>query len=177
MKGGYGAPAAVDTLETIIALGVKYIVVVGLCGIFKNSLSVGAIILPQSILSEEGTSRHYYETIDFVSPDSQLLNQADAFLSQSCTIHQHFIVSSDSVYRQTFKKETYWRELGCVGVDMEASAILAVSQYYGIKTVAMFMASDKHPQSEKEQVWEWGNLDFDALMDTYSVQAVKFALN
>lgn len=64
-----------------------------------------------------------------------------------------------------------------MGVDMEASAILAVSQYYGIKTVAMFMASDKHPQSEKEQVWEWGNLDFDALMDTYSVQAVKFALN
>ena len=32
-KGGYGAPAAVDTLETVLALGVKKVIVAGLCGV------------------------------------------------------------------------------------------------------------------------------------------------
>lgn len=54
-------------------------------------------------------------------------------------------VTTDSFYRQTFAKEAYWREKGCVDVDMEASALLSVSRYYSMPAAAVLLCSDKHP--------------------------------
>ena len=72
-KGGYGCPAAVDTLETVRALGVKRILVVGMCGGFGKEIQVGDVVVPDSILCEEGTSHHYFETVEFVRPEEAFL--------------------------------------------------------------------------------------------------------
>ena len=65
------------------------------------------------------------------------------------------IVSSDAVYRQTFNKEQMWRNKGAVGVDMETSAVFSVSQYLGLKAVALLMVSDIHPIKPDAPKWEW----------------------
>lgn len=151
LYGGSGAPQAVDTVETLAALGVKNIIAVGMCGAYNENVHVGEIIAPQKAFVEEGTSLHYYESIDASYPDTDLLNTATSFLP----VCNYPIVSTDAVYRQTFEKEQLWREKGAVGVDMETSAVFSVAQYLGLKAVALLMVSDIHPIKPDAPKWEW----------------------
>ena len=43
----------------------------------------------------------------------------------------------------------------CVGVDMESSAILSVSNYYKKASVVILFVSDIHPKNENEEKWNW----------------------
>ena len=151
LDGGRGAPQAVDTVETLAALGVKNIIAVGMCGAYSKDVHVGEIIAPQKVFVEEGTSLHYYESIEASYPNDVLLKIATAFPNVS----NYSIVSTDAVYRQTFCKEQIWRENGAVAVDMETSAVFSVSQYLGLKAVALLMVSDIHPLKPDEPKWEW----------------------
>ena len=73
LDGGRGAPQAVDTVETLAALGVKNIIAVGMCGAYDENVCVGEIIAPQKAFVEEGTSLHYYESIEASYPNGDLL--------------------------------------------------------------------------------------------------------
>lgn len=151
LDGGRGAPQAVDTVETLAALGVKNLIAVGMCGAYDENIRAGEIIAPQKAFVEEGTSLHYYESIEASYPNGDLLEMATTLLS----IRNYPIVSSDAIYRQTFDKEQLWREKGAVGVDMETSAVFSVAQYLGLKAVALLMVSDIHPIKPDAPKWEW----------------------
>lgn len=73
-------------------------------------------------------------------------------LFHTCT---YPIVSTDAVYRQTFRKERLWREKGAVGVDMETSAVFSVAHYLGLRAAALLMVSDVHPLGQDDPKWEW----------------------
>ena len=151
LDGGRGAPQAADTVETLAALGVKNIIAIGMCGAYDERVRVGEIIAPRKVFVEEGTSLHYYESIDATYPDLELWDMATKLPG----VMHHPIVSTDAVYRQTFDKERLWREKGAVGVDMETSAVLSVAQYLGLKAVALLMVSDIHPVRPDDPKWEW----------------------
>lgn len=151
LDGGRGAPQAVDTVETISILGVKNILSVGMFGAFDNRVEIGDIIVPGKAFVEEGTSLHYYNSIEYAEPDEHIKEIAVSLTSGKSLS----IVSTDGVYRQTFYKENLWRKKDTVGVDMETSAVLSVSKYLGINTAAMLMASDKHPENSAAPKWTW----------------------
>lgn len=151
LDGGRGAPQAVDTIETLKALGVKNIISVGMCGAYDTKVNVGEIIVPSKAFVEEGTSLHYYEEILEAYPDSNLFNKVNLLFD----VKNYPIVSTDAVYRQTFNKEQLWREKGAVGIDMETSAVFSVSKYLNLNSVALLMVSDIHPMNIKENKWEW----------------------
>lgn len=151
LDGGRGAPQAVDTVETLAALGVRNIIAVGMCGAYTENVRVGEILAPRKAFVEEGTSLHYYETIEASYPDADLWRLAAGLPSVS----SHPIVSTDSVYRQTFGKEELWRQKGAVGVDMETSAVFSVAGYLGLKAAALLMVSDLHPMEPDAPKWEW----------------------
>ncbi len=151
LDGGRGAPQAADTIETLSALGVKKILSVGMFGAFDTRFDVGDIIVPPKAFSEEGTSLHYYESIEYIKPDENIRDIALSLSKGS----SYPIVSTDAVYRQTFYKEQLWREKGAVGVDMETSAIFSVSRFLKLKAAAMLISSDIHPENEHSPKWEW----------------------
>lgn len=152
LHGGYGAPQAVDTIETLAALDFKNIITIGMFGTFSSNVNSGDILIPNKAFSEEGTSLHYYENAEFFEPDAMLLKKATEFMNNS---YYFPIVSTDAVYRQTFFKEELWRSKGAIGVDMETSAIYSVSKYLGLNSISILIASDKHPLNENEKSWKW----------------------
>lgn len=152
LHGGWGAPMAADTVETLAALGIKNIITVGMFGAFGETVNSGDIVVPDKAFSEEGTSLHYYENTDYFYPDKDLQTKALRHMKKAKAFP---IVSTDAVYRQTFYKEQLWRDKGAVGVDMETSAVFSVGAYLGIRTVSILIASDKHPLSEHEDLWKW----------------------
>ncbi|MBR3299376.1 MAG: nucleoside phosphorylase [Clostridia bacterium] len=151
MDGGRGAPQAVDTVETLAALGVKRIITVGMFGAFGESVETGDVIVPSRVLIEEGTSHHYLPEPEYAFPDEALAGK----LAKLTGAMRAELVSTDSIYRQTYFKERLWREKGAVGVDMETSAIFTVSKCLGISAAALLIASDKHPTEENAGKWEW----------------------
>lgn len=151
LDGGRGAPQAADTVETLAALGCKTIIAVGMCGAYDENVRVGEIIAPQKAFIEEGTSLHYYESIEASFPNEDMLNTAASLFH----INTYPVVSTDAVYRQTFRKEQLWREKGAVGVDMETSAVFSVARYLGLRAVALLMVSDIHPVKQDAPKWEW----------------------
>lgn len=151
LYGGSGAPQAADTVETLAVLGVKTIIAVGMFGAFSPLIQPGEIILPEKAFVEEGTSLHYYASIEAASPDPELHHAAVPLLQK----RTYPIVSTDAVYRQTFLKEKLWREKGAVGIDMETSAVFSVSRCLGVKAAALLMASDLHPLAPEAPKWEW----------------------
>ena len=151
LDGGRGAPQAADTLETLCALGVKNVISVGMCGSFAEDVPAGTIIVPNRAYVEEGTSLHYYESIEFSEPDPAL---AKALMQIPNAISKP-IVTTDAVYRQTLYKEQLWREKGAVGVDMETSALFSVGRKLNMRVAAVLMVSDCHPTSINAPKWEW----------------------
>jgi len=151
LDGGRGAPHAVDTLETLAALGVKNVVTVGMFGAFAEKIQFGDVLIPGQAFVEEGTSLHYYDSIEYACPDSELHARALSAIGGKNLP----LVSTDAVYRQTFMKEALWREKGAVGVDMETSALFSVGKYLGVKVVSILAASDKHPTQPGEAPWHW----------------------
>ena len=151
LNGGSGAPQAADTVETLAALGVKNIISVGMCGAYDPKVQPGEIIAPRKAFVEEGTSLHYYESIDFSEPDKNLHAKAVSTLG----LRGYPIVTTDAVYRQTLRKEQLWRAKGAVGVEMETSAVFSVSKYLGLRAVALLMVSDMHPTAPDDKEWDW----------------------
>ncbi len=175
-RGGYGAPAAVETLETLLALGVKRIIIAGMCGGFSQGIDVGNVIIPDKILSEEGTSRHYFTDHEYSYPDRSFFQQAVHCLEDASPVCTNATVTTDAVYRQTFVKEAMWRKMGCVGVDMESSALLSVCRFYDIPAVSILIVSDKHPISPDQGPWQWGKEDFSQTKRRFVDRVVDFAL-
>ena len=155
LHGGAGAPQAADTVETLRVLGVENVVTVGLFGAFVADLRPGDVVVPEKVFVEEGTTLHYCGAVDFSEPDPEAHRLAAALPG----VRTDPLVSTDAVYRQTFRKEQLWRDEGAVGVDMETSAVFSVARCLGMRAVGLLAASDVHPLSPDDPKWAWHMTD------------------
>lgn len=138
-----GAPAAVMTLEELIACGASRIFEVGMCGGLQPFLQPGDIVVPTEAIRDEGTSSHYLPTDEKVESSSQLRNTLIQVLNQRRIAHHVGRVwSTDGVYRETREKFKEFRDAGVLGVNMETSAIFAVAQWRGVKAASAQVISD-----------------------------------
>lgn len=174
VRGGYGAPAAVDTLETVLALGVRRVIIMGMCGGFSENIHVGDIVVPRKTFCEDGASQHYLGNVESVAADSVLQKAFVECFSKQFNVLDKPTVSTDAVYRQTLAKEADWRNKDCVAVDMETSALLAVCQYYSIPACAALICSDRHPLSNEDKSWSWGNCNFKEMRKSFVRQGILY---
>lgn len=177
LDGGRGAPQAACTIETLHALGTEEVFLLGLCGAFGEAVQVGDVLVPARLLCEEGASWHYFPDPEAVRPQSPwgFDQLAEAFAGAGLRALREDTVTTDAVYRQTFYKEARWRSLGYAGVDMEASAVVSVCNYYGMASAVALMASDKHPMGPDSPAWAWGNEDFGEKRDRFLEAGVGLA--
>ncbi|MEN8134859.1 MAG: nucleoside phosphorylase [Thermodesulfobacteriota bacterium] len=138
-----GAPMAVMTIEKLIALGAKKIIVCGWCGSLSPELAIGDTLLPTWGISEEGTSRHY--PIKGRARSSPELRETLAgYLRQKGLVGQEGpIWTTDAPYRETRDQVRGYAEKAILGVDMEFNALATVATYRKIELAAVFMVSDE----------------------------------
>lgn len=138
-----GAPAAVCEMELLIASGVEKIVAFGTCGRLSGEIAQNTIILPTSAYREEGTSYHYLPEGDEIkqSKDSVVVMQA-AFVDRDLQTLQGKVWTTDAVYRETADKVDFMRGKGCLAVDMEMSALVAVAGFRQIGFAGFLIADD-----------------------------------
>lgn len=139
-----GAPMAAMTLEKLIVMGARRIILCGWCGAIDRSLRVGDIVVPASALSGEGTSAYYTDSTR-IEPSRELSRQLAALFSgQDFSLSQGTVWSTDAVYRES---RTMLRSLSqekeVVAVDMEFSALCSVASFRQVELAAVLVVSDE----------------------------------
>lgn len=143
MHPGIGAPLAAGLMEELISLGCHKFINFGGTGVLDSDIPFGSLILVESAIRDEGTSYHYQpasRTINIPKKDidsiSKILKSKDIhYIKGKCW-------TTDAFYRETQKKVQMRKTEGAICVDMECSALIAVSKFRDVKFVPILMAAD-----------------------------------
>ena len=130
---GVGAPVSAGLLEEVIALGGKKFIAGGGCGVLEQDIAVGNLIVVSSAIRDEGTSYHYLPPGREVTAQIEVVQTIENTLqSQNIPYRVGKTWTTDAPYRETPIKIEQRRMEGCLVVEMEASAMIAVSQFRGV---------------------------------------------
>jgi len=144
-----GAPMAAAHLEELTAYGCKKYMVCGGCGVLQSDIALGHLILPVSAVRDEGTSYHYLEP----SREVEMAGSAVEVIENTLTENKIPYIkgktwTTDAFFRETPAKIKHRKEEGCIAVDMEASAFIAVAKYLNVDLGQIFYAGDNLGDSE-----------------------------
>lgn len=139
-----GAPSAVLSLERLIVSGAKEILLLGFCGSFNPEYKMMHVASITKALSEEGTSRHYFPRKRIFYPSSILRKRVERALRLSkLPYYSGSLVSTDAPYRETKSWLNKMKKKDIDFVDMEASAVFSLAEFYSIQTAALLIISDE----------------------------------
>jgi len=128
---GIGAPSAVIALEELIQCGAHTFIRVGSCGALQKDMDRGTLIIPTAACRGEGTSPRYAPLCYPAVAHGQVVQALSDVLPQA---RKGIIWTDDSFYMSDHE---YWSSLGILAVEMECSALFAVSSLKGVRTGAV----------------------------------------
>ena len=168
---GVGAPAAVSTLEVLIALGATTIIGCGGAGIVRAGFDAGHVIVPTGAIRDEGTSYHYAPADAAVAPHPRALAAIDTVLTEAGIPHDRGLTwTTDAIFRETPIKVARRREQGCITVEMEAAAMFAAAAFRGAVYGQLLYAGDDVSAAE------WDHRDWMGQTDARN-RLLDFALD
>ncbi len=138
-----GGARSVMTLEELMALGARTFLIAGATGALKPGIGVGDYVIATSGLREEGASYHYQPPDHPARADGPAARAlVDAAGSSEHGSHAGRVWSTDAPYREfTGKVQRYARD-GVLSVDMEASALMIVTEFRGADLGLILTVSD-----------------------------------
>lgn len=138
-----GAAMAIGELEELHAIGFEKVIVLGSCGVLDKDLDRTAILLPASGLRDEGTSYHYAPASDEIAYDpALLLTMEKALIAAGLNCQRVKTWTTDAFFRETPAKVKKRLAAGAQVVDMEATALMAWSQFRQVPVYQFFYTTD-----------------------------------
>jgi uridine phosphorylase len=140
---GVGAPLAVQHFEQAIAAGGRFFVACGGAGAVQPGLALGHIVVPDAAVRDEGTSFHYAPPARIIQVDPASAEIAVATLSERGIPYATGTTwTTDAPFRETPARVRGRRDEGCLTVEMEAAAFIAVARFRGVPFVQYLYAGD-----------------------------------
>jgi uridine phosphorylase len=169
---GVGAPLAAGFMEELIALGSRTFMACGGAGVLDSSIAAGHVMIPTSAIRDEGTSYHYLPPAREVHMDVRVVGVLDRVLQQHNQPHDLGKTwTTDGVYRETHAKVLARRAEGCLMVEMETAAFLAVAEFRHVAFGQYLYGGD----DVGGEIWEgrdWQAHSIRERLFWYSVEAV-----
>ncbi|MHB9033913.1 MAG: nucleoside phosphorylase [Anaerolineae bacterium] len=138
-----GAPFAAAILDELITRGLSRFMVCGGCGVLDRSITVGHLLIPTCAVRDEGASFHYLPPSREVQANEAAVKALIGVLERhECPYLKVKTWTTDGFYRETPAKVALRRSEGCLVVEMEASAYMAVAQFRGAQLGCLLYAGD-----------------------------------
>jgi uridine phosphorylase len=140
---GIGASLAAGSFDELIALGCKKFVACGTAGVLKSELNMGSVVIVETAVRDEGTSFHYAPPSREIAADKKVISKLEKVLEKhriKYTTGKTW--TTDGFYRETKGKVAKRLAEGCITVEMEASALLAVAGFRRVAFGQYLMAAD-----------------------------------
>ena len=130
---GVGAPIAAGLLEEAIAFGCRKFIACGGCGVLEKDMAVGHIVVVSGAIRDEGVSYHYLPPGREVVANTGVVSVLVNLLGGRGIPHRVGRTwTTDAPYRETANKIARRREEGCLTVEMESAALMAVAQFRNV---------------------------------------------
>jgi uridine phosphorylase len=140
---GVGAPMAAISLEELVALGARGVVACGGAGALVPELVLGHAVVVESAVRDEGTSFHYLPPSRTLEADPDVVDVLVGAAHEAGVAHLVGRTwTTDALFRETRERTARRVAEGCVTVEMEASALIAVSRRLGVRYGHLLMAAD-----------------------------------
>jgi uridine phosphorylase len=140
---GIGAALAAGTFDELIALGCRKFVACGSAGVLRTELKRDTLVIPSSAVRDEGTSFHYCPPSRDIAMDRGVIQKLEAVLKkQNINYYIGKTWTTDGFYRETKGKVANRCAEGCLTVDMECSALLAVAGFRNVTFGQYFAVAD-----------------------------------
>ena len=127
---GIGSALSSSLLEEAIAYGCRKFIACGGAGVLVRDVAVGHLIVVSAAVRDEGASYHYLPPAREVTADPAGVQALVSTLDQR---NLPYLVgktwTTDAPYRETPNKIAARKQEGCLTVEMEAAAMMAVSQF------------------------------------------------
>ncbi len=142
---GFGASVSTIILEECITLGSEKILFFGTAGSLLTAPPCHNLFVINAAISDEGTSRHYFfKSHHCFKTDTQFTNQIESVVkNNSLDYVTGKTWTTDALYRETAARLKKRKKQGCICVDMEASALIAVSNYHNKAIGGFFIPHDQ----------------------------------
>ena len=140
---GVGSSLSAALLEEVIGFGCRKFVACGGCGVLKPDIATGHLIVVDSAMRDEGTSYHYLPPGREVQANEPALRALVTVLNEQGV---PYLVgktwTTDAPYRETVAKIQKRKAEGCLTVEMEAAALMAVAQFRHVPFGQILYAGD-----------------------------------
>jgi uridine phosphorylase len=140
---GVGAPLAAGLMEEVIARRCQKFIACGGTGVLDRNIDVSKILIPIAAVRDEGTSFHYLPPGREVQADEKVVAIMESILQEQGI--QYLKVktwTTDAPYRETPEKVKLRKAEGCLSVEMETAAFLAVAQFRDVRFGQLLYAGD-----------------------------------
>ena len=142
---------AAGILEEVIALGCTRVVACGGAGALRDELVLGHAVVVAEAVRDEGTSFHYLPPSRTVAADPGGVAVLEALLFERGV---EFVTgkswTTDAFYREARPRIDRRVAEGCLTVEMEAAAFMAVARFRGVRFAQLLYAGD----SLAGETWE-----------------------
>ena len=151
-----GSAASAQILDWLIGYGVREIISAGSCGALGH-FPESTFLVPSKALRDEGTSYHYAAPSRFMEI-SENARQAirETVLEHGMKYQEVITWSTDGFFRETKEKVAYRKSEGCSVVEMECSALAAVSAFRGATWGMILYTADSLADVDKYDERNWG---------------------
>ena len=151
-----GAAASAQILDWLIGYGVREIISAGSCGALEK-FPEGTFLVPCKSLRDEGTSYHYAQPSRYIDTSERARNAIEkAVLEHGMKYREVITWSTDGFFRETKEKVAYRKSEGCSVVEMECSALAAVSAFRGATWGMILYTADSLADVDKYDERNWG---------------------
>lgn len=157
MGSGMGIPScSLYATELITQFGVKQLIRVGSCGTVQDDIVLGDIILAMGASTDSNTNRMRFAGHDFAAlADFSLLNEVvQTAMRLGTTIRVGNVFSSDLFYTPQPEMFTTLKNMGVLGIEMEAAGLYGVAAQYGAKALTLLTVSDHITKGEHASALE-----------------------
>ena len=138
-----GAPIAAGHIEELTAYGCRKFVACGGCGVLQEDIALGHLIIPTAAVRDEGTSYHYAPPSREIAMNPRSVEVVEnTLLAAGVPYVKGKTWTTDAFFRETPAKIKRRKQEGCIAVDMEASAFMAVAAYNNVEFGQIFYAGD-----------------------------------
>ena len=127
---GVGAPISAGLLEVSIAYGCRKFIACGGCGVLEAGITLGDLIVENAAVRDEGVSYAYAEPSREIAADPDGVDALVRTLEERNIPHRVAKTwTPPAPYRETRKLVDQRVGEGCLTVEMEAAAMIAVARY------------------------------------------------
>ena len=151
-----GSAASAQILDWLIGYGVSEIISSGSCGALER-FAESTFLVPCKAMRDEGTSYHYAPPSRFMEISEKARRAIKDTVSEHGMKYQEVITwSTDGFFRETKDKVAYRKSEGCSVVEMECSALAAVSAFRGATWGMILYTADSLADVDKYDERNWG---------------------